>query len=254
MNIDEVHELIDDLEQVIDELNNDSREEVEASDLYQLSWIVEQVLGFGTAYSPETWSVGIAAPLLNKIRRMRGSIRIRDARIVADRLRSYLRGLDQRTHDGEELTIGVAATADTLPNSEVKPEAQPKSDPVSVEAINFSFSAERWALVGSSGGIKAKIHALSHLLDTIVEQTRSSNLPSEERTLSDLERNQLIAVLETALALLRAPMVEKGMLRKTGDMLKQAAGKAATKGVETGLGKLAGVAAEKIGELIDKIF
>jgi hypothetical protein len=54
MNIDEVHELIDDLEQVIDELNNESREEVEASELYQLSWIVEQVLGFGTAYSPET--------------------------------------------------------------------------------------------------------------------------------------------------------------------------------------------------------
>jgi len=52
-----------------------------------------------------------------------------------------------------------------------------------------------------------------------------SKAPAEEQILTDVERNQLIAVLETVLAVLKA--VEKGLLKKAREMLGRASKSAA---------------------------
>lgn len=254
MNIQEVHQLIDDLDEIINELSSDKRDEVEASELYQLSWIVEQVLDFGTAYSPETWSLGISAPLLNKIRRMRGAIKLRDARIVADRIKGYLRSLDQRTDDNDDFIVDETELVDEVLDSDSGPKAEPSVVQTTPSSVSFTFSAEQWTLIGNSGDAKAKIHAISHLLESIVEQSRSSNLPPEDQMLTELERKQLIAVLETVLAVLKAPMVEKGLLKRAGEALQRAAVSAAEKGVQKGIGNLAEMAAQKIGEFLSTFY
>jgi len=67
---------------------------------------------------------------------------------------------------------------------------------------------------------------------------------------SEIERVQLIAVLETALAMLKAPMIEKNLLKKAASMLKRAAAKAVEKQVENAFAFAAGFAAGKITELL----
>jgi hypothetical protein len=185
---------------------------------------------------------------------MRGTIRIRDAQIIADRIRSYLRSLDQRTDNNDDFIVDETELVDELLSSDSKPQAEAATIQISANSLSFSFSAERWALIGSSGDAKAKIHAISHLLESIVEQSRSSNLPPEDQILTELERKQLIALLETVLAVLKAPMVEKSLLRRAGETLQRTAASAAEKGVQKGVGNLAEIAAQKIGEFLSSIF
>jgi hypothetical protein len=61
---------------------------------------------------------------------------------------------------------------------------------------------------------------ISGLLDDIVTHVQRANVPEDDQILTQIERQQLIAVLETALAVLRSPMLEKGLLRQTADMLR----------------------------------
>ena len=102
--------------------------------------------------------------------------------------------------------------------------------------------------------MKQKIGAISALLDSIIEQIGGSNAPPEEQALTEIERAELIAILETALHVLRAPMVEKGLLKKAQSILKRGADKAVEKGVQEGVGSLMHAARERIGELIMYLF
>jgi hypothetical protein len=54
-----------------------------------------------------------------------------------------------------------------------------------------------------------KIGAISPLLDSIIVQTKGANEPPDQQILTEIERKQLIAILETALNVLRSPLVEK---------------------------------------------
>jgi hypothetical protein len=163
---------------------------------------------------------------------------------VAERTRNWIRTFDQRTQ--EQLPASEPKAQSFTPDGE---RAKP-----SAPAPTFSFAAERWIAVGSSGEIKAKIHAISFLLESIIDQTARSNLSSEEQILTELERRQLIALLETALALLKSPMVEKSLLHKVGEALKRAADSAAEKGVQKGVGKLADAAGDKLLDLFNGLF
>jgi hypothetical protein len=81
-----------------------------------------------------------------------------------------------------------------------------------------------------------------------------TNLPPEQQALSQIERAQLIAILETALQILKAPIMEPGMLKKAQDGLKRLAGKTAEKQAETGLGYAASEGARLLWELIKSLF
>jgi hypothetical protein len=89
--------------------------------------------------------------------------------MVADRLRNYVRSFDQRS---------------TAPLAPTRTIAAEQTSPL--DKATFSFTAERWALVGSTGEIKAKIHAISFLLERIIEQTGKSNLPPGDQILRSL--------------------------------------------------------------------
>lgn len=99
-----------------------------------------------------------------------------------------------------------------------------------------------------------KIAAIASLLDTIIEQATRSNAPAEDQFLTQIERQQLIAILDTALNVLRSPMVEPGLLKKTQGMLRRASESAIENGVQYGLGKLMGAAGSRIAELIGMLF
>jgi hypothetical protein len=79
MDIEEVHRLLDEIEHLIVELNADTRQEVDLEEYYQLSMLVAELLGYETAYRGEAARIGLAPPLLSRIKRMYGRIPMRDA-------------------------------------------------------------------------------------------------------------------------------------------------------------------------------
>lgn len=165
-------------------------------------------------------------------------MKVQAARILAERLRNYVRKYDQRTPPASSDTIGSLSE---VPPSRLEPQI-------------LAFSAERWISVGASSEIKPKIAAVAALLDSIVEQTRHTNLPPDQQILTEIQRSQLVAVLETALAMPRSPTTEKGMLWKARELLQKAAGSAVEKGVQKGTRKLAEVAADKLADLLKSLF
>ena len=72
--------------------------------------------------------------------------------------------------------------------------------------------------------------------------------------MTDLELAQLIAILETALAILKAPLVEKGLLTKLGKMLKRSSNKVAAANNESALGEMVDDGAKLVSDLIPDLF
>lgn len=112
-------------------------------------------------------------------------------------------------------------------NSVSPPEATPPK-PLVVKAIE-------WKVVRLTEDLQAKITEIARLIAEVIEHATTTNLPPDQRALSDIERAQLIAILRTALKVLESPMMEKGLLKKAAAMVKRAAGKAAEKQVELAL-------------------
>jgi hypothetical protein len=163
---------------------------------------------------------------------MRGTVRKRDALKIADRVRSFLKSEDQ-------------SSATELPSPATQNEpARPK--PV-------TYAAEQWILVTRASETKQKINLISVLLDSIIVQIKGTNAPEAEQLLTDLERQQLIAILETALNVLKSPLVETGVLKTAQKTLKEAGGKAAKGSLQKGLAKLMDAGANRITELLIKL-
>jgi hypothetical protein len=98
-----------------------------------------------------------------------------------------------------------------------------------------------------------KVVAVVTLINDVCRHVRFNNLPNDQRALTDVERQTLIQVLETALNVLKSPMVELGLLKKATDMLKSAAKRAGEKQLDLALGSAAGIAATKLTELISSL-
>jgi len=236
LEIDDVHRLLDEIASAIERLSIEPEGAIEVTAVPELCLVVNEISGWDrTAYSDMATAVGINPSILNRFLKMKGRVEVRTAHIVADRLKSYLRGLDQRT-------------------IQTRPQHAEPSPILTAPTSRIGITAEKWAIVHNSSEIKSKILAVSTLLDSIIEQTKKSNYPPEKQILTEIERQQLIAILETTIGMLRLPMAEKGLLRKARDSLGKAAASAAEKGIQQGLGKLAEVGAEKTTELIGKLF
>jgi hypothetical protein len=230
--IEDIHRLLDVVERARSILSEMRVKDVDVRSLSGLSLVIIELGGDGG----ERW-LGIDPSVLNKFVKMRGKVPLHVARSVTDRIRSFLRSQDQAFQRQPRPTPPPPAPANEAP-----------------PAAGITISAERWVTISGRSDLKNKIHAVATLLDNIIEQTKGANEPPEEQILTEIEREQLIAILETALALLQSPMVEKGLLKKAQSVLKKGAENAAEKGVQEGLGKLMGVATERIMELIIRVF
>jgi hypothetical protein len=138
---------------------------------------------------------------------------------VADRMRTYLKSQDQ-------------ASAPPWKASPRKRPAPQRPPGASQNVRTVAVPGETWIAVRADSDIKMKIAAVASLLDSIIAQAAHSNLPPDDQILTSIEREQLIAILETALNVLRSPLVEKGLLKKTQGVLKRGAQSAAEKGVQ----------------------
>lgn len=235
MDLDEVHSLLDRVEDEIRRLAAETRREIDVlEDAGELCLVIGELVGWDSAYNADASErFGLPPQLLTKFIRMRGRVKTQEARIVADRIRNYLRSLDQRTPKPRLVQPPVEGTRKAPP---------------------YGFPAQRWTTVPETSDVKSRIATLAALLDNIVEIATKSNNPPEEQILTAIERQQLIAILETALAMLKTPMAEKGMLVKAREGLQRAAASAAEKEVQKGLGRLAEAAGQKIADLLSILF
>jgi len=238
--LEDIHRLLDTIEDIRSDLSQMKTRDVRVSDLPDLSMVILEVLGWTNTAYMET-KLGIESSILSKFVKMRGKVPLHVARSVADRLRTYLKSEDQVSPDSKR----PETSRDTPP---------PKTQTPKQEIAAVSVAGERWIAIRDRSEIKMKIGAVASLLDSIIEQTSRANAPSDDQILTKIEREQLIAILETALNVLRSPLVEKGLLKKTQGVLKRGAESAAEKGVQQGLGKLMEGAASRIAELIAMIF
>jgi hypothetical protein len=174
---------------------------------------------------------GVNPSVLKRFSRFHGKVTRSDAVAVTDRLRSFLRSQDQATQ----------------PEPQERPRAAEKTKPL-------SFQGEQWAAVSATSEIKTKIQVVATMLDSILENVKHTNAPPEEHALTELERQQLIAILETTLAILKGPLVEKGLLKKARGALESGAAKAVEKGAQEGLGQMMNAAKGRLIELIATIF
>jgi hypothetical protein len=103
----------------------------------------------------------------------------------------------------------------------------------------------------SNATVQDKIGSLATSLGEVLLIIKGANDPTYPVT--QIQKSQLIAMLETALALLKAPLIEVGLFRRIASRLKAAAGKAAEKEVESAFGAAADRAGQLIGDLLDSL-
>ena len=210
--LDDVHRLIDTTEVAIRRIGAHTTRLVDVTDIPELSEVILEVLGWSnTAYIENTMSINPA--MLSKFVKMRGTVTKSEASKLADRIRSFLKSQDQASQPRSVLE---------------KPKAKPPREPRPV-----TVAGEQWVAVKVTSEIKLKIGAIASLLDSIIQQTTHTNAPEDQQFLTDIERRQLIAILETALNVLRSPLVERGLLRKARGVLTKGAESAAGKGRAT---------------------
>jgi hypothetical protein len=168
--------------------------------LPDLSMVVLEVLGWtNTAYIEN--KLGIDPSVLSKFVKMRGKVPLHVARAVAERLRTYLRSEDQ-------------AFARRKQSAKKKERTLPEKENVERRTVAVALMrGEQWVAVGENSEIKIKIGVIASLLDSIIDQTKHANVPPDQQIMSDIEKQQLIAILETALNVLRSPLVEKGLFK-----------------------------------------
>jgi hypothetical protein len=236
---DEANSMLDRARRVRRKLNASDKEEIESiysefSDLWDLLLEMNDH-GNGQGAGPElAKSLGVNISLLNKFVNQRKPVRMRDARMIADRLVTYLRSVDI-----DDNTDGVRSP----PPEFLQPTPPPEEAPITIKAVE-------WRLIHCNDELQRQIEEIIRLIGEVIFHASMSNLPPHERALTDIERAQLIAVLKTALKILEAPMMEKGLLSKAKEAMEKGALSAIEKGVENGFSFAAGFAAGKLSDFI----
>ena len=222
--IDQLYDIIDMLDDDIRELEGTGRERV---DVFRYQGIFEAVtfldeLGMSNR-------LGLSHMDLDKFQRMSGTIDSAVLRQLSGRLKSLLR-------EAEGTIRAIAATAAPIAS-------QPPQHSITDQAVGII--AVEWVLNDRNKNAEL-IAELSELLDEAIVRARGTNLPPEKTALSAFQRKTLIDMLETALQMLKAPLVEKGLLKKLGEAAGEGAVAAVKKGSEVGLG----IALKRLWELL----
>lgn len=213
--IDQLYDVIEMLDADIKTLEGAPRERVS---VFRYQGIFEAV-GFLDELGTSS-RLGLSDMDLDKFRRMSGTIDSAVLGQLTGRLKSLLREA--------EGTIRTIATV---------PSGPPTSQPSEPSAADPTIQVIAVGWVRNERGKNAELIAnLTELLDEAVTRARGTNLPPDKAALSDFQRKALIDLLETAVQMLKGPLVEKGLLNKLGDAASEGATAAVKKGAEVGLG------------------
>lgn len=112
---------------------------------------------------------------------------------------------------------------------------------------------EQWIYVRRGSQAKEIIADVSEWLEEAVRLAKATNLSEDQAALTDIERAQLVAILETTLAVLKSPMVEPGLLKKTARVAQEIARKAASTKAEEGLGAGLEYVGKRLLELVTSL-
>lgn len=233
--IEEIHEMIDAVEISINRLRSSNLH----SKKMRVAFISE---GVSVIYDLDgagvLGSTGINNSLARKLKNLDDFLPANVMLAALGRVRSYLRRIESEFGG----TTAITEEDERLIELDTVVERNPPA-PVAVWS-------EKWVYVRTGSKAKQLIAELSDVLDEVALLVKSTNLPEEDAALTDLERAQLIALLETALHMLRAPMVEPGLLKKARQKAVEAADKATQKGVEQVMGRALEGVGKRILELL----
>ncbi len=213
--IDQLYAILEMLEEDIRDLEGARRERVNVF-LYQgifeaISFLDE--LGMAGR-------LGLSPMDLDKFQRMSGTIDNAVLRQMTGRLKSLL-----REAEGAIRSIAAPPIPAALPDT---PHAVSAETAVQVIGIEWVWNDR----VKNS----ELIATLTALLDEAVTRASGTNLPPDRAAFTEFQRKALIDLLETAVQMLKGPLVEKGLLRKLGDAAGEGAVATVKKGAEMGLG------------------
>ncbi|MEC9369535.1 MAG: hypothetical protein VX871_12685 [Pseudomonadota bacterium] len=245
LSLEEIYRLLDEVDEALEFVRGWTLPHIDPIEIPNLPYIVDELSGYYSIYSSDLPSqIGIPATTLQQLSARAGkrSMATHTALVVAERLKSFLRAQESSHASGEI----VVTTEEKLDGSEIV-EAIPK-------ASSPSIPAERWVIVPPSADIQERIRAVASLLETVLLQLAHSNLPENDQVIRGLERAQLIAILETALNVLRSPAIESGLMKKVADRLTETAKKAAEKQIQEGLGGMMQSVADQLWELVRQLF
>lgn len=229
ISLEELHEYIDGATAARDAFQHYVDEKIHPAEWPALCDAVGTLDGF---YLGPNLVIKAPQKVINAFSRNFDLVDRNDAYTLASKVTSFLRSIEGEFSEESE-------------SEAASPQSQTVSD--LNQQPDLALPADQWVLVTPNPSLKEQIAELSILLDSIIESIRGSNLPNSDRALSEIERAQLIAILETALKLLKAPMIEKGLLKKSRDGLLDAAKKTAQKQTEDGFERLA----EEGGRLLE---
>src|SRR5262245_19279092 len=122
-SLENIHANLETIEQTIAQLADDKRKDIDVTNYSEFCLAVNDILGYdNTAYTDMASTLGINPSILNKFLKFRGKVPTHTARTVADRLRSYVRSLDQRTPKSEPPPQDQGRTALGILKRQPKPE------------------------------------------------------------------------------------------------------------------------------------
>lgn len=249
IDLDQLYTFLDLLGEDLEILRGLSTEtdQIEATELRGVIVSAGELLGYWTAYDSElARRLHISPKLLNNFVRHYKPVSVKEAKVLVSKLISYLKSIE-----GE-----IAANeVDDVPDEtlEIAEANLVEADSLTQSSLSPNISATEWVALPKSDVVKKSIAAVSVLLDSLVTLATSSNLPDAERALSPIERAELIAILETAIQILKAPLVEKGLLSKLKSGLGDVVSKTASKKTEQALGQAADEALKALTDILTKL-
>ncbi len=238
-SLEEIHEMLDAIEQSLSRLRAANLHDK----LMPMAYIPEAVSVFmDFEMNGVLYDTGINRSVANKLKTFDAKLRAPVMVAALQRARSYLRTLESE-HGGASLSEHEAHQ--DLWRQEVA-EAHPPQP--------IQIWTDQWVYVKRGSRAKEIIVDVSELLDEAVLLAKTTNLPEDQAALTDIERAQLIAILETTLAVLKAPMIEPGLLKKTASIAKEVAERTAKKKTEEALGVGLAYVAKRLLELVASLF
>ena len=245
ISLDRLHEILEeipiDLELII-EIKDMGEDFVGPYQVPFLSEACQDIFGYWSAYGTDIpRSLTMPPKLINNFIKDFDDVHVDDAKMMAERLISYLKSIE-----GQVAAKQLGSTSGVLRQSK-----DSSGENLRREMENAFNNVEAgWIVLERSDEVGVIIAELSGLLGRIIRTAKTSNLPQNARSFSELEMAQIIAILETALNMLKAPLVERGLLKKAADKLSDVGRKTAEKKTEAALGKLADLGAKLILKLL----
>ncbi len=215
---------IDQLYDILEMLDHDIKElegaELERVDVFRYQGIFDAVnfldeLGMSNR-------LGLSDIDRDKFQRISGKVNNAVLRQLAGQLKSLL-----REAEGTIRAIAAMPTSSLTSQAPMPPAHEPTVQVIAVEWVRNDREKNADLIAD-----------LTELLNEAVNRARGTNLPPDKAALSEFQRLALIELLETAVQMLKGPLVEKGLLKKLGDLASEGAATAVKKGTEVSMGFL----------------